>query len=117
MKLAGAGDFHNSCLHLYGRGAGAASKRNVRLGGQRHFDEMYVKVNGEMRYLWRAVAHAGEILKSFVTSERDKAAALKLMKKAMKRFGKPEAVTTDGLRSYNAALNELGNADWQHIGR
>jgi putative transposase len=45
---------------------------------RRHVDEMYVKVNGKMRYLWRAVDHEGEILDSFVTTERDKAAALRL---------------------------------------
>jgi putative transposase len=42
-----------------------------------HLDEIYVKVNGEMRYLWRAVDHEGEILESYVTRERDKAAALR----------------------------------------
>ncbi|HXG70229.1 MAG TPA: IS6 family transposase, partial [Gemmatimonadaceae bacterium] len=77
---------------------------------QWHLDEMYVKVNGEMRYLWRAVDHEGEVLESFVTKERDKVAALKFMKKAIKRFGNPEAITTDGLRSYKAAMTELGNA-------
>jgi putative transposase len=82
-----------------------------------HLDEMYVKVNGEMRYLWRAVDHEGEILESFVTKERDKAAALKFMKKALKRHGSPEAITTDGLRSYKAAMTELGNAEKQHVGR
>jgi putative transposase len=82
-----------------------------------HLDEMYVKVNGEMRYLWRAVDHEGEVLESFVTKERDKTAALKFMKKAMKRFGSPEAITTDGLRSYRAAMNELGNSAKQEIGR
>ena len=41
-----------------------------------HLDEMCVKVNGEMRYLWRAVEHEGEVLESFVTRDRDKAAAL-----------------------------------------
>jgi putative transposase len=82
-----------------------------------HLDEMYVKVNGEMCYLWRAVNHEGEVLESFVTRERDKAAALSFMKKAMKRFGKPEAITTDGLRSYKAAMNDLGNAAKQEIGR
>ena len=51
---------------------------------QWHLDEMYVKVNGEMRYLWRAVDHEGEVLESFVTNERDKAAALRFIKKAMK---------------------------------
>ncbi len=78
---------------------------------------MYVKVNGEMRYLWRAVDHEGEILESFVTRERDKAAALRAMKKALRRHGSPEAITTDGLRSYKAAMTDLGNSDKQEIGR
>ena len=50
-----------------------------------HLDEVYVKINGEMRYLWRAVDHEGEVLESFVTKARDKGAALKFIKKAMKR--------------------------------
>jgi putative transposase len=54
---------------------------------QWHLDEVYVRVQGEMRYLWRAVDHEGEVLESFVTKERDKAAALKFMKKLMKRHG------------------------------
>jgi putative transposase len=82
-----------------------------------HLDEMYVKVNGQMCYLWRAVDHEGEILESFVTRKRDKAAALKFMKKALKRHGSPQAITTDGLRSYQAAMTELGNSDKQDIGR
>jgi putative transposase len=82
-----------------------------------HLDEMYVKVNGEMRYLWRAVDHEGEILESYVTKTRDKAAALAFMKKAMKRHGKPEVVITDGLRSYGAAMTELGNVVRQEVGR
>jgi putative transposase len=61
---------------------------------------MYVKVNGEMRYLWRAVDHEGEILESFVTTDRYEAAALKFMKKALKRHGSLDAITTDGLPSY-----------------
>ena len=82
-----------------------------------HLDEMYVKVNGEMVYLWRAVDHEGEILESFVTRKRDKAAALVFMKKALKRHGQPEAIVTDGLRSYPAAMRELGNLDRQEMGR
>jgi putative transposase len=78
---------------------------------------MYVKLNGEMVYLWRAVAHEGEVLESYVTSSRDKAAALSFMKKALRRHGSPEAITTDGLRSYRAAMNELGNAEKQGGGR
>ncbi len=80
-------------------------------------DEMIVKINGETHYLWRAVDQEGEVLESYVTKTRDKAAALKFIKKAMKRHGSAKAITTDGLRSYKAALKELGAADKQEIGR
>jgi putative transposase len=70
-----------------------------------------------MRYLWRAVDHEGEVLESFVTKERDKPAALKFIKKAMKRHGRPEEMLTDGLRSYGAALKEIGGTKRQKIGR
>ena len=82
-----------------------------------HLDEVFVKINGETHYLWRAVDHEGEILESYVTKARDKAAALAFMKKALKRHGTPERITTDGLRSYRAAMKELGNAERQEIGR
>lgn len=88
-------------------------QRVSRMRGSRHWrwhlDEMYVRVNGEMVYLWRAVAHEGEILESYVTKRRDKQAALAFMKNALRRHGSPETVTTDGLRSYGAAMDELGN--------
>src|ERR1700744_4352502 len=82
-----------------------------------HLDEAYVKINGEMRYLWRAVDHEGEVLESFVTKERDKAAALRFIKRLMKRHGTAQKITTDGLRSYKAAMKELGNAGKQVVGR
>ena len=82
-----------------------------------HLDEVYVKINGEMHYLWRAVDQEGEVLESFATKERDKAAALTFMKKLMRRHGRAKAVTTDGLRSYRAAMKEIGNADKQEVGR
>ncbi len=82
-----------------------------------HLDEMYVKIGGEMHYLWRAVDHEGEVLESFATKTRDKAAALAFMKKAMKRYGRPEKIVTDGLRSYKAAMTELGNSDKQEVAR
>lgn len=82
-----------------------------------HLDEMYVKLGGEMVYLWRAVDHEGEILESFVTKKRDKAAALTFMKRALKRHGPPEAIVTDGLRSYPAAMRELGNGGRREVGR
>ena len=82
-----------------------------------HLDEVYVRINGEMRYLWRAIGAEGEVLESYVTKEHDKAAALKFIKKAMKRHGRPKAIVTDGLGSYKAALSELGAGERQEIGR
>jgi len=80
-------------------------------------DEVYVKINGQMHYLWRAVDHEGEVLESYVTKTRDKAAALKFIKAAMKRYGSPKVIVTDRLRSYGAAMKEIGNADRQETGR
>ena len=82
-----------------------------------HLDEMFVKINGERHYLWRAVDHEGEVLESFVTKTRDKKAALKFLKKSMKRFGRPHILVTDKLRSYGAALKEIGASDRQETGR
>ena len=84
---------------------------------QWHLDEVFVKINGETHYLWRAVDHEGEVLESFVTKRRDRKAALKFLKKAMKRCGQPEVVVTDKLRSYGAAMKVIGNADRQETGR
>ena len=96
-------------------------QRAYRMRGFRHWrwhlDEMYVKLNGEMVYLWRAVDHEGEILESYVTKTRDKDAALAFMKKAMKRHGKAQAIISDGLRSYKAAMTELGIREKQEVGR
>ena len=82
-----------------------------------HLDEVYVKINGEMHYLWRAVDHEGEVLESYVTKTRDKASALTFIRKAMKRHGRPQAVVTDRLPSYGAAMKEIGNAERQETGR
>ncbi|MEM5516419.1 IS6 family transposase [Henriciella sp. AS95] len=82
-----------------------------------HLDEVYVKINGVTHYLWRAVDHEGEVLESYVTKTRDKSAALRFLKKAMKRYGAPRTVVTDRLRSYGAAMKEIGNIDRQEVGR
>src|SRR5208283_2222621 len=82
-----------------------------------HLDEAFVKVNGKLCYLWRAVDHEGEVLESVVTAKRDKAAALKLLKRIMKKYGRPRKLVTDGLCSYPAAMEEVGIADRQEVGR
>ena len=81
-----------------------------------HVDEVFVKINGERHYLWRAVDHEGEILESYVTKKRDKSAALRFLKKALKRHGRAEAIVTDGLRSYPAAMRKLGNLGRRDMG-
>ena len=101
----------------------AAEIRKRRIEGMKssrwrwHLDEMFVKINGEQHYLWRAVDHEGEVLESFVTKTRDKKAALKFLKKTMRKHGRPEVIVTDGLASYGAALKEIGVADRQETGR
>ena len=82
-----------------------------------HLDEVFVKINGEIHYLWRAVDHEGEVLVSFVTKKRDRKAALQFLKKAMKRHGQPRVIVTDKLRSYRAAMKVIGNETRQETGR
>ena len=75
-----------------------------------HLDEAFVKVNGKLCYLWRAVDHEGEVLEAVVTAKRDKAAALKFLKRIMKKYGRPLSVVTDGgvprcrVRSFRPSL-------------
>ncbi len=82
-----------------------------------HLDEVFVRINGELHYLWRAVDHEGEVLESFVTKRRNRKAALTFLRKAMKRYGCPKVVVTDRLRSYRAAMEVIGNAERQKTGR
>jgi putative transposase len=72
-------------------------------------DEAFVKINGRLCYLCRAVDHEGEVLEAVVPAKRDKTAALKLLKRVMKKYGPQRAVVTDGLRAYPAAMGEIGN--------
>ena len=82
-----------------------------------HVDECFVKINDETHYLWRAVDHEGEILESYVTKRRDKSAALRFFKKTLRRHGSPVEIVIDGLKSYPAALKELGIEDRRIMGR
>jgi putative transposase len=70
---------------------------------------VFVSINGKRMYLWRAVDGEGEELDILVQSHRNKKAALKLMRKLLKKQGfVPDAFVTDKLPSYGAALNDLG---------
>ena len=78
-----------------------------------HLDEVFVTINGETHYLWRAVDHEGEVLEVFATKRRDRRAALRFLRRAMKRHGRPKAIVTDRLGSYGAAMKAIGNAGRQ----
>ena len=82
-----------------------------------HLDEVFVKINGETHYLWRAVDHEGEVLEVFATKRRDRKAALRFLKRAMKRYGRPHVIVTDRLPSYGAAMKEIGIERRQVCGR
>jgi putative transposase len=102
----------------------AAEIRRTRVQAMRHFrhrrwhlDEIFVKINGVKHYLWRAVDHEGEVLESFVTKRRDKKAALKFLRKSLRRHGPTETIVTDRLASYGAALKALNAINKREVGR
>lgn len=82
-----------------------------------HLDEVFVKINGENFYLWRAVDHEGVVLECYASKKRDKRSALKMLKKLLKEYGYPAKVVTDNLPSYKAALKQLNLAHRQTTGR
>ena len=83
-----------------------------------HLDEVYLKIDGRMVYLWRAVDAEGEVLDALVQTRRNKRAALKLMRKLLKKYGfVPDKLVTDELRSYAAAASHLGIAKRHERGR
>ena len=106
---------------MYVRAAAIRKQRTDRRrtfsGWRWHLDEVFVKINGQHHYLWRAVDQAGEVLEAFVSKKRDRVAALKFLRKLMKRYGRPTAIVTDRLRSYRAALRKLGGSGLHHAGR
>ena len=116
---------HETVRHWWNRFgplfAAEIRKRRVHRGSYSrwrwHLDEVFVRINGETHYPWRAVDHEGEGLEVIATKRRDRGAALRFLKRAMKRYGRPASVVTDGLRSYRAAMTVIGNAAAQTCGR
>jgi putative transposase len=94
----------------------AADNRRQRVSRMRgfrqcrwHLDEVFVKINGERHYLWRAVDHEGEILESYVTKTRDKSAALRFLKKALKLHSRAETIVFSSASSELTALTRTSN--------
>ncbi len=83
-------------------------RRRPRPGDKWHLDEVFVSINGTQQYLWRAVDQDGHVLDILVQARRDKAAAVKFLRKLLKGLAYvPRVVITDKLASYGAALREI----------
>jgi putative transposase len=82
-----------------------------------HIDEVFVKINGEQYYLWRAVDQEGSVLDAYVSKKRDKKTARKILTKLIKKYGKPRQIVTDKLASYKAALRDMKLIKRQVTGR
>ena len=95
------------CKKFGGEYARRLKRRRAQPGDKRRVDEVFLSINGERRYLWRAVDEAGNTLDILVTSKRDKRAAKRFFRKLLRAHPKPRVVVTDKLRSYGAALKEL----------
>src|SRR5258708_9502720 len=88
--------------------AGALRRCRPRPSDRWHLDEMVVRIAGKHMYLWRAVDHEGEVLEILLQRRRDRSAAIKLMRKLLRKQGfAPTRVTTDKLRSYRAPFRHL----------
>jgi len=82
--------------------------RRPRPHSRWHMDEMFVSIGGKQMHLWRAVDHEGEVLDCLVQSRRNKRAAIKLMRKLLKKQGfVPTTIVTDYLAAYAAAMSDL----------
>jgi putative transposase len=96
------------CLKFGQTYANGLRRRSLRPGDQWHLDEVFLRVNGRIHYLWRAVDQDGDVLDILVQSRRDKKAAKKFFRKLLRRMQYlPRVIVTDQLGSYHAAKQEL----------
>lgn len=96
------------CVKFGQQYANALRRRQPRPGDKWHLDEVFIKINGEQRYLWRAVEQDGNVLDILVQNRRDKAAARRFFRRLVKTTRSvPRVVVTDKLHSYGAAHREV----------
>jgi putative transposase len=96
------------CLKFGQTYANDLRRRSPRPGDKWYLDEVFLKINGSIHYLWRAVDQDGEVLDIMVQSRRDKRAAKKFFRKLLKELRYvPRAIITDKLKSYSAAKAEV----------
>ena len=102
MRLSESGAL--SSVRLYANGL---RRKSPRPGDRWHLDEVFLKINERLHYLWRAVDQDGEVLDILVQRHRDRKAAKKFFRKLLKELRYvPRVIITDKLRSYNAAIAE-----------
>ena len=88
--------------------ANGLRRRRPRAGGKWHLDEVFIKINGAQKYLWRAVDRDGNVLDILVQNRRDRAAARRFLRRpTTKTRAAPRAIVTDRLRSCSAAHHEV----------
>ncbi|MER5227975.1 IS6 family transposase [Streptomyces flaveus] len=88
--------------------ANSLRRRQPQPGDKWHLDEVFIKINGERKYLWRAVDQDGNVLDILVQNRRDTAAARRFFRRLLKKTRTvPRVVVTDRLRSYGAAHREV----------
>ncbi|MCX5505450.1 IS6 family transposase [Streptomyces sp. NBC_00053] len=96
------------CLKFGQAYANSLRRRCPRAGDKWHLDEVFIKINGEWKYLWRAVDQDGMVLDILVGARRDKAAARRFFRRLLKTTGAvPRVIVTDKLRAYGAAHREV----------
>ncbi|CAM5389537.1 IS6 family transposase [Streptomyces hirsutus] len=96
------------CLKFGQSYAHGLCRRQPRPGGKWHLDEVFIKINGEQKYLWRAVDQDGNVLDILVQNRRDTAAARRFFRRLLKTTRTvPQVIVTDQLRSYGAAHREV----------
>ena len=123
MMAARGVDVTYETIRVWGNRFGPQIAANLKRRRQNpsprwHLDEMVCSMKGERWYLWRAVDDEGVVLDLVMQRGRDKAAALKLLRKLLRNQPvKPELITTDGLASYGAALAELNLRHLHRAGR
>jgi putative transposase len=96
------------CMKFGQQYANSLRRRRPRPGDKWHLDEVFIKINGEQKYLWRAVDQDGNVLDILVQNRRDKTAARRFFRKLLRKTRTvPRVIVTDKLRSYGAAHREV----------
>ncbi len=96
------------CLKFGADLARKLRRRRPKPGDTWHLDEVYLRINGELHYLWRAVDQNGVVLDILVQDRRNATAAKRFLKRLLKELRyKPRCLITDGLRSYGVARREV----------